>query len=198
MARLALFLAALLSAPAALAGGALALLFETPHLATLETGDAVRYAHERRSAPALGLGGDVTDTVVLRRTGDTASEVTLDAEGRPRTIPFEGLPGNPVLMVFLERVTRAAGDATGGSPFYLRNRMKDAMRGDLTLDGSAEGGVVSFQPFATDPNRARLGPFADLEIRITVDESAPGMLRLLRAETPDAAFVEEFRIDDDA
>jgi hypothetical protein len=91
-------------------------------------------------------------------------------------------------------VTRAAGDATGGSPFYLRNRMKDAMRGELALDG----GVVSFQPFAADPNRARLGPFADIEIRITVDESAPGMLRLLRAETPDAAFFEEFRIDDDA
>jgi hypothetical protein len=193
MIRPAVLLLALLAAPAAYAGAALDLLFATPHLTTLETGETVRYVHERRSAPALGLGADLTETVTLRRTGASASEVTLDADGAARALPFDGLSGNPVLMVFLERVTRAVGEATGGSPFYLRNRMKDAMRGGLAL----ENGVVAFRPFAEDPNRTRLGAFADLEIRIAVDEAAPGMLRALRAETPDAAFVEEFVIDDD-
>jgi hypothetical protein len=192
MARLALILSALLVAPAALAGAALDLLFETPHLATLQHGESVRYVHERRSAPYLELGPNLSETVTVRRTGEAASEVVLDADGAARTIPFAGLPGNPLLMVFLERIVRATGDATGGSPFYLRNRVKDAMRAGMSLSD----GVIAFHPFADDSNRARLGPFADMRVEIAVDESAPGMFRFLRAETPEAAFVEEFRLDD--
>ncbi len=195
---IALLLAALLAAPVAHAGEALDLLFDTPHLATLEQGETVRYAHARRSAPALGLGPDVEEVVTLTRTGAAASEVTLAAggaaEGAARTIPFDGLSGNPVLMVFLESVVRATSEATGGGTFYLRNRVKDALRGAR----AGEDGVIAFRPFAADPNRGRLGAFADIEFTVTVDERAPGMLRALRAETPDEAFFEEFRIDEDA
>ena len=97
-------------------------------------------------------------------------------------------------MVLLENAVRTTSRATGGSPFYLRNRVKEALRDRL----SAEGGAFSTKPFADDAaHRAQLGPFADLELRFVVDEAAPGMLTALAARTPDGTYVEEFTLDED-
>jgi hypothetical protein len=41
-----------------------------------------------------------------------------------------------------------------------------------------------FRPFAADPNRARLGAFADLELRVVVSGAVPGGFERFEAEAP--------------
>jgi hypothetical protein len=176
------------------------LLFDTPHFASATVGEALRYQRRRLSDPALGLGPDMTEAVTVTPMAGGATEVTLTPEGGAtrRLTPFEGVPGNPLLMVFLENTVRAVAQATGGSPFYLRNRMKEALRAGLSESAGADGlTVLTAQPFAADPNAAKMGPFGGLTLRFELAAAEPGAFRLMRADAakPDgsAAFLEEFR-----
>lgn len=87
---------------------------------------------------------------------------------------------------------RATAEASGGSPFYIRNRIRDAL-GAADLGPAAEvthaGAPVAvhrteLRPFDGDPNRARLGPFADLVLGVTTTPDLPGRLLELSADTP--------------
>lgn len=199
MRRLAIMLAMLLAAGGAAAEkSASDLLFATPHLAQVAPGEQVRYSHRRVSDPALNIGPDIDEAIALRVAegqGGREVTVTLDADGSPRDLdPFRSVPGNPLLMVFLEDTVRAVNRATGGSPFYLRNRMRDALRDQLTEAPSGDGGtVLTMQPFGHDANRAKLGAFADMRVRFEVAPDAPGMLVAMSAEAG-TAYSEEIRL----
>lgn len=96
--------------------------------------------------------------------------------------PFPVSGGDPTLTFFLESVARDMAALTGGSPFYIRNRFKDALfRGGevARVDGLR---VAAFRPFADDPNRARMLGFEDLTLRFVLDEPERPILRL-EAET---------------
>lgn len=184
------------SAFAAMAAAPLDLLFETPHMQSLEAGETLRYAHVRTADPALGLGEDFRQVIALEMGQGQAARFTLDAEGAKRVYPVaEGVPGNPLLMVFLENTLRTVAKATGGSEFYLRNRIRFALRDNLAAEPD---GALTIHPFLNDPNRAKMGPFGDLEMRFEVSEAQPGMLVALRARAGDAgapAYVEEIRLE---
>jgi hypothetical protein len=192
---LALLLGLAAAAPAPAAPGTpLGLLFETPHLETLPPGATLDYAHVRAADEGLRVGPDFEQTIrlVAASEGKPGVEVTMDAEGQPRRLEtFRGVPGNPLLMVFLESTVRAVNAATGGSPFYLRNRIKEALRDRLVsrpmilARGNARlpARELSVRPFEGDENADRLGAFADLELRFVVAEEAPGMLIAMIAET---------------
>ena len=116
-----------------------------------------------------------------------------DAEARPLG-SFDAAIGNPVGMMFLEQTVNSVAAATGGSPFYIRNRIREALGGpgevaEMTADwdgAEVPATEVALRPFAEDPNRARLGRFADLEIRVVVSEDVPGWYLSLSAEAPEA------------
>jgi hypothetical protein len=198
--RAAAALALALCAGAAPAASPTQLLFDTPHFAGATPGQPLRYERRRAADPAMNLGPDVTETATVTPLGAGGTEIVLTREGtRPRRLPpFEGVPGNPLLMVFLENTVRAVAQATGGSVFYLRNRMKEALRDGLT-ETAGEGGttVLTARPFAADPNAPKMGALGGLELRFELAEAEPGAFRLLRASAarPDGtpAFLEEFR-----
>lgn len=173
------------------------LLFNTPHLRDVAPQSRLRYEHVRASDPALGLGEDFTHAIVLSiGEGAQPESFTIDAEGpAPRTYDVNpGVPGNPLLMVFLENAVRSVATATGGSEFYLRNRMREGLRDGLR----EEDGALTMRPFAQDANRARMGALADMAIRFEVRPEAPGMLVAMTAEAgPEGApiYREEIRYD---
>ena len=93
--------------------------------------------------------------------------------------PVGGFPpgvANPVLLYFLETTVRAMAEATGGSPYYIRNRVREAfVAADLGPGGDPEAAhAVTLSPFAQDPNRAKMGLFADLVLRLRFDPGAAG------------------------
>ncbi len=201
-----------LSGPAA-ASEATDLLFQDDQLADVASGATLRYDHRRE----VNLGADlppieegaVTLTFEEGEGGKRSALVRMSEGKRQRLLdPFPGRAGNPVLMVFLESSLRSMAKLTGGSPFYIRNRIKDALRAggavdqvEASLDGaSVAAQEVRLRPFEDDPNRDRMGAFADLEISFVVSQAAPGGFLRFAAETPEdaegqVAYREEMILD---
>lgn len=105
---------------------------------------------------------------------------------------FPATVGNPVIMYFVETVLRDMAKEAGGSPFYIRNRIKDALVSpaeirDVTTDYDGReiaAREISLKPFEDDKNRDRMGAFADLELTFVMSEEAPGWYRSLTATAP--------------
>jgi hypothetical protein len=166
----------------------------------LPDGEKLAYSHVRSGDEAPDFlpvaDGDITLVTGRAADGVRSLSMTINADGRQReVVDFPASGGNPVLMVFLESAVRSMAAMTGGSPFYIRNRIKDALRqgGDLTevSQGFAGGTVsareVTLRPFKGDPNSKRMGEFADLALRFVVSDAVPGHFLRLSADTPDAA-----------
>lgn len=194
---LALPLALALAVPGP-AGQAGDLLFDADALAPLATGTVLEYSHARdgTAGEALSPLADGRVEIVLAEAEDSpdrSARVTLTEGERARQLtPFPGRGANPVLMTFLETSVRRMATITGGSPFYIRNRFKAALfdGGEsrpvtLSFDGQDIAATeLVFHPFEGDPNSARMGDFAGLELRFVVSEEVPGGLLLLSAATP--------------
>lgn len=111
-------------------------------------------------------------------------QMTQQTDNRSRKIgPFPISGGDPVLTFFLEQTTRDMAALTGGSPFYIRNRIKDAVfrGGDITPDQN--GQTARFQPFANDPNAERMQGFQTLTLTFHLAPDPARPIREMRART---------------
>lgn len=180
------------------------LAFRTGTLDTLKAGDRLDYS-SIVTLPAGGGTGDSTVSVALREGRVAALEEQEIGGDAPRGLGrFKASVGNPLGMYFLERTVRSVSEQTGGSPFYLRNRFKDALR---ATDGTREVEVmwnghpipateIVMAPFEDDPNRARLGAFADLQVRLIVAEAVPGWYHKLSAQAGNGAYASSLSLSE--
>lgn len=115
---------------------------------------------------------------------------------------FPASVGNPMIMVFYESAVRDMAESAGGSPFYIRNRVKDALvqpaeiiEGEALLNGKTiPVKTILMRPFAEDPNRDRMQGFGDLVLSVTVSEEVPGWyLRLVAEAVPEGGGVVVYR-----
>lgn len=162
-------------------------------------GQVIAYSHSRKGVASAAFTPviDGRMVVVTGKAADGTRSVSLkiDTEGQRREVSdFPASGGNPVLMVFLESTVRSMAAMSGGSPFYIRNRIKDALRegGDLTDAPQDFAGrriaaqELVLRPFDGDPNRDRMGEFAGLSLRFVVSDAVPGRFLLMSADTPEA------------
>lgn len=183
-------------------------IFDESVLASLGTGSTLQYEHflaapEDATIPGFDKG---QIDVVFEDAEDGSRQVVISFDRGQRLQKMRPLPtvgGNPLVMVFLESTARAMAGIAGGSPFYIRNRIKGALmtegtQKDVTvLVGGKETAVtqVTVQPFANDPNTNRMGQFSQLEMSFTYSQDVPGGIQELRtyvpAATGDAPFYEE-------
>lgn len=119
------------------------------------------------------------------------AQLTLEQDEKHRALGvFPARVGNPMIMFFYETVVRDMAETTGGSPYYVRNRVKDALiqpsemeTGEALLDGrTIATKTITLHPFAEDPNRDRMQGFGDLELSVTMSEEVPGWYLSLVAE----------------
>lgn len=166
----------------------------------LPDGQEIGYRHSRSGDPSADFQPVTEGRIVIvpgqAEDGTRNLTLTVEADGRqPKIADFPASGGNPVLMVFLESAVRSMASISGGSPHYIRNRIKDALRqgGDLAdVPHAFEGRTlaarsVTLHPFANDPNRDRMGAFAELTLHFVVSDAVPGHFLQLTADTPDAA-----------
>ena len=173
--------------PLPASAGALSDILMAPRLFdAAPAGTRVAYAEER-SVPEGGslegvAGGEVRLEVVAAGEG---RELRLVREEDGRSAPVGTFPAgvaNPVLLYFLETTVKAMAEATGGSPYYIRNRIREAL-GAAGLGPEGAPREVTLTPFADDANRARMGAFADLAIRLAFDPARPERILELSADT---------------
>lgn len=120
---------------------------------------------------------------------------------------FPASVGNPMIMFFYETVVRDMAESAGGSAFYIRNRVKEALvepndveTGEAVIKGQiVPTQIVRIHPFDGDPNRDRMQGFGDLTLTVTMSEAVPGWYVSLVAEAPvgdgTAIYYSQMRFD---
>lgn len=179
-------------------------LFVTGVLASVPAGHRLVFSHSRGGGFDSARLPPIEDgemVVTLTRTAADAGgrEVSVTASdaagGRPLlTMPVSA--GHPLLLIFLESTVRNIAKLTGGSPFYIHNRIRDALAAadrmeplEVMVAASREAGErLVLRPFAGDPNLSELGDFARLEIRVTLSDAVPGGIARLEANAAPAFF----------
>lgn len=183
-------------------------IFAQGHLSGLATAEKLTYSHVRHAEDAERVGDDFDDAATLelvdRGEGAAAAVVTMRSASKPRRLEdFPSTASNPMLLAFLESSLRSVARATGGSPFYLRNRVKEAMRAaeadavervEAPVGGHAVAADrITLRPFIRDAHREELGAYADLTYEIVLSDAAPGTVVSLSAlaETESGAVYRE-------
>ena len=154
--------------------------------------------YERQVTNALKPEADDRDTgdIALSFDGAEGDMALLQfrRDGKHRALgQFPASVGNPMIMFFYESVVRDMAEAAGGSPYYIRNRVKDALiqtsdieEGEATVNGkTVPTQTIRLYPFKDDPNTDRMQGWGDLELRVTMSEEVPGWYMRLVAEASD-------------
>ncbi|MBA4491116.1 hypothetical protein [Paracoccus sp. S1E-3] len=166
---------------------------------TSEASDLVFADRAPWDPPATGLvwrisrdsdaGATQSELLLEPRTDADGSQILQMSERNDAaTRPLSRFPisaGDPVVVYFLEALTRDMARMTGGSPFYIRNRIRDGMGAGAQVTRAPEGVAVVLTPFADDENAARMGGFASLSLRFDLGPDPTDPIRHLRAETGD-------------
>ncbi|WP_020178581.1 hypothetical protein [Methylopila sp. M107] len=179
------------------APAAVDLVFYAPHFEKLENGSVISYKFVRKSDdPKLEPS---FEDVVKIKVGPTGAEssVTVDlfTGNRAVNLPNMSKSGNPVIVALLEQDVKDMGKALGGSPFYFRNRLRQAISADTPAEPiqfqyggkTVDGWKVSIKPFLDDgSNRGKLREFAERTYEFTFSDAVPGGLYALKTVTPKA------------
>lgn len=119
----------------------------------------------------LGQGTVTLTQAVDPSDGKPVLELAEDTSRIKRKIgPFPSSGGDPVLTFFLETTARDMAALTGGSPFYIRNRLKDALFRGGQVERTGDTAVAVFAPFKDDKNAERMLGFQSLELRFTLQD----------------------------
>ena len=189
-------LALLLAVQGATAGPASERVFSRAALERVTEGDELVYSHVRTGKTQPIENGEIRVKLAPGSGGVREARVTMGEVGKLRPVSaWPAASGNPLVPIFLESTLRTMARATGGSEFYIRNRIKEALGtgGTMTevtveVDGKPIDAVeIEFSPFDGDKNRARMGGYADLRLVFTVSDALPGDVVRFLATTVAAA-----------
>lgn len=201
----ALVAAASIAAPASLtAAPATEMIFDESIAADLPLGTVLRYDYEKivphqpeaeanpgKEVVAGFDEGSVAWTLVEGPDEARGVQMVLSRDGNGVDLPLMPTSGgNPLAVVFLEQVSRSISGLSGGSPFYIRNRMKEALLTEgaqtsatVTVEGGeAEVESVTLAPLADDPNAHKMRGLDALEMTFTYGDDVPGGIYALEAE----------------
>lgn len=171
------------------------LLFRTGTLDAVSRDTRLVYSREVLNTLQPEAADRDTGQVELTFEGGEPEAVRLEffQNEKHRTVgDFPASVGNPIIMYFVETVVRDMAETAGGSPYYIRNRVKDALVTPATIeqqqiesDGQTmSASVVTLHPFDGDPNAARMQGFGNLELTVTMSEDVPGWYQSLVAKVP--------------
>ena len=183
-----------LSAPA-FADEAVDRIFDTENLSNVKSGTTLAFTHIRETHnPDMiaALERDIEVAVGDKTEGKDSRVVTVSFKEGERNVtlsPFTDDGGNPMLVFFLESVAKAVAKSTGGSPFYIKNRIVEAFqRGtkiseiDIVRDGEPlKANRIAYSPFASEKLKDRLQNFAEMEVAFILSDAVPGGIIEMRA-----------------
>ncbi len=171
------------------------LLFRNGTLDDIDRDAALVYDREVSNALLPAAAERDTGRIALSfrdKQHSTMAMLEFRKDDRHRALgSFPASVGNPIIMFFYESVIRDMAEAAGGSPFYIRNRVKEALiqpseieEGEAQFDGrTVPTRTIRLYPFLDDPNLERMQGFGDMELRVTMSDEVPGWYVSLIAES---------------
>jgi hypothetical protein len=111
-------------------------------------------------------------------------------ERRRAAGPFENVPGNPVLVLFLEHHLESLARVFKANPRYIKNAIRASLRDrasvlPATVDVSGRslpGWRIETQPFAEDTNRQKMSGLETLRYIFLVADEVPGSIVSIEAK----------------
>jgi hypothetical protein len=179
------------------------ILFERKHLANVDVGSDLSYRFQRSVSHPDVLGQPFSDDihVQVKKVGSDGSRDVVvkvfsgDRAREPQ--PIDGITGNPILVVFLDRSVASYMSVAGGSLPYLRDKFRSALRDKATVEPvkvmlgekTVDAQRVTVTPYKGDLNAARMRGFENSTFSIVVSDLVPGQFVELLAtyENTDAA-----------
>ncbi|MGC3940643.1 hypothetical protein ACOTTU_22820 [Roseobacter sp. EG26] len=183
------------------------MLFRNGTLDQIDRGAQLVYARKVTNSLKPEAADRDTGDIALSFRGEKSEMALLEfrQDGKYRKLgTFPASVGNPMIMYFYETIVRDMAEAAGGSPFYIRNRVKEALiqESDVVVgEAMVNGRMVATQtvrlyPFDGDPNIDRMKGFGDLELRVTMSDEVPGWYMSLIAEASGGeVYRSELRFD---
>ncbi|SHN15737.1 hypothetical protein [Roseibium suaedae] len=175
------------------------LIFKEGTLDGIDRKDVLTYGKDVSAKGRPDIGEKTSGTLRLAFAPENMAELRFAPKGEEsgpfRTLAeFPASVGNPLILYFVETVVRDMAATAGGSPYYIRNRVKASLLESVPVETSSQpylGKDVPVQklilrPFKSDPNRDRMAGFADLVLTVTVSPEVPGWYLDLTADTPGA------------
>ena len=164
------------------------LLFEHKHLSNVESGADLDYRFQRTVSHPELLGQPFSDDihVQVKKTGaDGTRDVVIKVFSGERARdpqPIEGLTGNPILVVFLDRAIASYMAVAGGKIPYLKDRFRTALRERATIDSvkvmlgdkTVDAQRITITPYAGDLNAAKMRGFENSRFSFVVSDAVPG------------------------
>jgi len=164
------------------------LLFDRKHLSNVDAGADLDYRFQRTVSQPELLGQPFSDDIhvqVKKAGGDGTRDLVVkvfsgDRAREPQAI--EGMTGNPILIVFLDRSIASYISIAGGNSAYLKDHFRTALRDKATVEPvkvmlgekQVAGYKVTVTPYAGDINAPKMRGFENSKFAITVSDNVPG------------------------
>ncbi|WP_375408041.1 hypothetical protein [uncultured Methylobacterium sp.] len=176
-------------------------LFEQPQMKNVAPGTTLTYGYLRRSGIEKGpFGPTLDDRIKLTiEPGSTADNRTIRVQmfsgaNRFPAGPFEDMPGNPVMTLFLEHHLTDLSRVLKANPRYLKNAIRKSLREnaavtpvEATFKGKAvQAWRIETQPFVEDRMKDRMRGLSNLTYVFVTSEAVPGELLSIEAVSKNA------------
>jgi hypothetical protein len=187
----------LMAAPPAIAEPAYDLIFKQGTLSDVGASSVLAYDRKVAIAADPDRARRNTGAVDLTFATEDLAQLTFRQDGKHQALGrFPASVGNPIVMYFVETVLRDVAHEAGGSPFYIRSRIKEALVQSADIepvslrfgDRDVVGQKITLHPFQDDENRDRMKGYGDLSLTFTVSEDYPGWYGALAADVPGATL----------
>lgn len=180
------------------------LLFEQPQMKNAAPGSTITYDYLRRSGISKGpFGPPLSDTITFRVE---AANDPKDAAARNIRVemfsgmnrvpagPFEDMPGNPVISLFLENHLRGLAKVLEANPRYLKNAIRKGLRDKATVTATkvtvggreVDAWRVEAKPFEGDAMTERMRGMANMTYTFVTAPSVPGEIVSIEAQSKNA------------
>lgn len=190
------------------------LLFDQPQMRNAAPGSRITYDYLRRSGIAKGpYGPPFNDAITLKvDPGKIPDSRTIEVQmfsgaNRVPAGPFEDMPGNPILPLFLENHLKGLAGLLDANPRYIKNAIRKGLRERATVTPTqidyrgrkVEGWRVEMQPFMGDAQTERMRGFESLTYTFVTSPDVPGEIVSIEAQAkkPDGGELLEEKLEYD-
>ena len=172
------------------------LIFKTGTLSDVPADAVLRYRRDVTIAADPDRADRNTGAVQLTQDADDMARLTFLRDAERRNLgQFPATVGNPIVMYFIETVLRDVAHQAGGSPFYIRNRIKESLVQFAEIEQAAvpfgdqdvSAQQITLRPFLNDKNRDKMKGYGDLTLTFTMSDQVPGWYAALVANVPGTA-----------